>query len=33
MTKVVWEMNRGWESWYAAGMACGLLRIEDVNYH
>lgn len=31
VTKVVWCMNKGYTGWYAAGMACGLLRIENIN--
>jgi hypothetical protein len=31
VTKVVWCMNKGFAGWYAAGMSCGLLRIEDIN--
>jgi len=33
VTKVVWCMNAGYESWYATGMRCGLIRIEDLNFH
>jgi len=31
VTKVVWCMNKGYTGWYAAGMSCGLLRIENLN--
>ena len=31
VTRVAWCMNKGYTSWYAAGTACGLLRIENVN--
>jgi hypothetical protein len=31
VTKVVWCMNTGLTGWYAAGMGCGLVRVEDLN--
>ena len=31
VTKVVWCMNAGFTGWYAAGMGCGLVRVEDLN--
>lgn len=31
VTKVAWCMNAGFTGWYAAGMGCGLVRIENLN--
>ena len=33
ITKVTWSMNAGYTGWYAAGMRCGFLRVEDLNSH
>jgi hypothetical protein len=33
VTKVVWSGNAGYESWYATGMRCGLICIDDFNTH
>jgi len=33
ITKVAWCMNSGYTGWYTAGMRCGLVRIEDINFH